>query len=91
MNTLLISYDLISPGKSYQPLWDYLESFAFAKPLRSVYLIKNSQSAEQFRNTLYSNHLLDHNDKVVVVNVTNDSAAWKNLPESVGTWIKSNL
>jgi len=90
MNTLLVTYDLIAPGRNYDPLWSFLESHSYwAKPVRSVYLIKTTQGAESFRNSVQTH--IDSNDKVFVVNVTSDEAAWVNLGDTVSKWIKSNL
>jgi hypothetical protein len=90
MNTLLISYDLIRPGQNYKRLIDFIQSHDYwAKPLESLYLIKSSSSDESIRDQITS--IIDINDKVIVINVTKDSAVWKGLSEDVSKWIKSNL
>jgi hypothetical protein len=91
MNTLMISYDLIAPGRGYEALRNFIESpySKWAKPVESLYLIKTNKTAEAYRNELQS--YLDTNDKVIVIDVTGKEAAWKGLPDTVSNWIKSNL
>lgn len=90
MNTLLVTYDLMTPGKDYDRLWSYLESQSdWAKPVRSVYLIKTTQSAKSFRDSL--NGYIDRNDKIIVINVTDDAAAWNHLSDEISNWIKNKL
>ncbi|MFA6466765.1 MAG: CRISPR-associated protein Cas2 [Patescibacteria group bacterium] len=90
MNTFLVSYDLIRPGKDYSTLHHHLKSYSnWAKPLESLWLIKSSLTAEQLRNTVQQ--YLDANDKILIIDVTDRAAAWKNLGVNVSTWIKNNL
>lgn len=90
MNTLLISYDLKTPGKDYHNLITFLKSTTFwAKPLESVWLIKSNLSAENFRNSLLSH--IDSNDKLLVLDITKDIGAWFNLPKDVSEWIIKNI
>lgn len=90
MNTILVSYDLIAPGRDYKTLHEHLKSYrTWAKPLESLWLIKTSFSASEIRDkvTLY----LDSNDRLFVINVTGQESAWRNLPDKVSRWIKDNL
>ncbi len=91
MNTLLVTYDLLTPGKDYDRLWSFLESQTnWAKPVRSVYLTKTHQSASDFRDSLMS--YIDRNDKALVIDVTSDVAGWTtSLGTSITNWIKTNL
>ncbi len=90
MNTLLVSYDLVAPGKDYEPLWDFLKSHnSWATPLLSVYLVKSQQTASDFLDSVRRH--VDSNDKVIVIDVTGDTAAWVNLDPKVSEWIKSNI
>jgi hypothetical protein len=73
MNTIQINYDLVAPGRNYQPVYDYIKSFGvWAHPLQSMWLIRTSRSAKQIRDEL--KRLVDRNDEVLVFNVTGD--AW---------------
>jgi len=90
MNTILISYDLQTPGKDYVNLWKHLRSYGnWAKPLESVWLLRTAYNAEQVRNSTL-NHI-DQNDKIFVVDVTSRASAWKNLTMDVIKWIGSLL
>lgn len=75
MAVYLVTYDLKSPGQSYQPVYDYLESFPdWCKGLASVYLIETAQNAVTVRNKLMS--ITDDNDEFVVMKVSDDWAAY---------------
>ena len=89
MNTYIISYDLIKPGKDYADLIAHIKTHTWAYPLKSVWLIKSSLTAEQVRNAARVH--MDTNDKIVVIDVTGRAAAWANLPQDVSTWIQSHL
>lgn len=90
MNTYLVSYDLIKPGKDYSHLIAYLKSYSgWAKPLESVWLLKTSLDHTGLRDAIRQH--IDSNDKLLVVRVTNETAAWFNLPEKVSDWIKTSL
>ena len=90
MYTHLVSYDLIKPHKDYASLINFMKSYSqWAKPLESVWLVKNNFTAEETRNQIQKQ--TDANDKVFVVTVTKESAAWVNLDNDVSSWIKNNL
>lgn len=92
MRTLLISYDLRAPGRNYDPLWAYLESSgSWAKPLESLYLVRTIATPAQVRNTIVTQYL-DRNDRVMVIDVTDDHSAWSiSLDPGVIKWIGPNL
>jgi len=88
MNNLLVSYDLMRPGKNYQPVYDYLESFSDrVKPLQSVYLIRTAKTAVQVRDELIAK--VDSNDKILVIRI--DTSMWGtfNLPNTA-KWLKTH-
>lgn len=91
MRTLLILYDLRTPGKDYSKLWEYLKSYGnFAKPLESFWLVRTNYSAEQVRNLIIGNYV-DQNDRIFVIDVTARASAWKNISAAVVSWIGSSL
>jgi hypothetical protein len=91
VKTLLISYDLQTPGKDYTKLWEYLRSYSTrAKPLESVWLIKTDKTAKEIKKLIRDNYV-DSNDKILVIDVTGAAASWNNLSAQVSTWIKDNL
>lgn len=90
MNTILISYDLQTPGKDYVNLWNHLRSYGnYARPLESVWLIRTGSNAKQVRD-IAINHI-DQNDKIFVVDVTGKESAWHRLTEKIVEWIGSLL
>lgn len=91
MHTILVSYDLRSPGKDYSRLWEHLRSYSTrCKPLESLWLVKTSKTATEVRDAAKQH--IDINDKLLVIDVTGDAAAWTTtLPSEVSDWIKSNL
>lgn len=92
MRTILISYDLGGPETStqYEALIKYIKSYQlWAKPLDSFWLIKTDFSAVNVRDAI--RQYIDENDKILVMDVTADEAAWSNLPKDVANWIKNNL
>lgn len=90
MNTYLVSYDLIKPGKDYTTLIAHLKTYSnWAKPLESVWLVKSSLDASGLRDTIQRH--TDANDKILIVKVTSETAAWVNLPSDVSEWIKKSM
>jgi len=92
MNTLLVSYDLLSPEtrNDYNVLIEYLKSFSlWAKPLLSLWLIKTIKSCEEIRDEIKSK--TDSNDKILVVDITKRPWATLNISEEVLKWMHSNL
>ena len=88
MNRILISYDLVSPGRNYDDLYDYLTSFPkWARPLESVWVVKTKKSYSQVKTEIVNNYL-DSNDKLLVVDITGSASSWHNIPDK--DWIKNN-
>ncbi len=91
MKTYLISYDLIKPEKivDYKRLIDTIKTATFwAKPLKSVWLVKTDLSSEQIRNELMK--VIDVNDKLLIIEVTNNWASY-GLPKDVTDWMNQGL
>lgn len=89
METKLVSYDLITPGRDYKTVYEYLRGHtAWARPLESLWLIKTDKPSSQVRDELKSH--IDQNDKVYVVDVTGRSSSWTGLDDKVSQWIKTN-
>lgn len=88
MPTHLVSYDLKSPGRDYEPVWAYLRSGSNWHPLGSVWLIVTDKSAKTVRDDLAK--LIDGNDRVMVVRV--DGRSWATKGLSGGSeWMKRNV
>jgi len=72
--TYLISYDLNSPGKNYDDLYEAIKNAStgvWCKPLSSVYIINSNHSAKEVYNRLKP--CLDGNDLMLVIEVTKES------------------
>ncbi|MEG1256865.1 hypothetical protein [Clostridium sp.] len=62
----LVSYDLNTPGKNYNELYNKLKSFnSYLHPLESTWFIDTLFSAKEIFERLYP--VLDSNDKLFVV------------------------
>ena len=90
MATLLVGYDLNTPGQDYGDLIEALKSTGtWWHNLDSTWLIVTGESHVQLRNRLWN--LMDPNDELLVVDVSGDSAAWEGLNAEASKWIKDNL
>jgi len=79
MNRLLISYDLVSSGQNYSQISSYLSGMEeSSKPLESLWVIKTSKTHLQVRDEIMNN-FLDSNDKLLVIDITNDVSSWYNI------------
>ena len=85
MKTIMVDYDLISPGQKYEAISQYMKAHAWAKPLKSTWLIRTTKSAAQVRDDV--KRLIDYNDKLLVTDVTHAEMAWYGLPQDVANWI----
>ncbi|NBI43962.1 CRISPR-associated protein Cas2 [[Haemophilus] felis] len=73
MKNYLISYDLISPKQSYEPLIKEIKSFRYwAKLNFSTWYVKSDLPLDQLSNRLTS--IVDEDDVVIVAEMTN--LAW---------------
>lgn len=91
MKTYLISYDLIKPESlpEYIRLINTIKSATYwAKPLKSVWLVKTTLTSAQIRDELRK--VTDANDKILVIEVTNNWASF-NLPKEVTDWMQQGF
>jgi len=90
MNMILVSYDLSAPGRDYPKLQEHLESYGeWAHLLESVWLIKTNSTALQVCQA--AEKVVDQNDKIFVIDITNKFAAWNNFDDEVSDWLKSRI
>lgn len=90
MKTILVSYDLRAPGKDYNRLWEHLRSYGdYIKPLESFWFLRTLYSAKDVKNKV--RQYIDTNDRLMVIDVTGDAAAWYGLGDQYSQWIKTNL
>jgi hypothetical protein len=93
MGTVLISYQLsdaeTAPG--YGPLLDAIKGMGpWARVLSSVWLVDTDLTPTTVRDNLTAT-LVSDNDRLFVIDVSKNSAAWRSLPAEVGTWIQEHL
>jgi len=92
MNTYLVSYDLGLPEtyNDYKILIEYIKSYSrWAKPLQSVWFIKTDKTVAQVRDEIKA--LVDSNDKILVINVTQKGWGTFHVSKDVTDWMKNNL
>ena len=89
VRTIQVICDLSKPGREYSGLLEYLSSFnSWTRALDSMWLIRTSKSEETVRDELM--RFLDSNDRVVVLDVTED--AWAaNFTSDSTNWMYSNM
>ena len=91
MKTYLISYDLIAPENrsEYLRLKNAIKSYNYwAKPLKSLWLIKTNDSAVQV--ITYLRGFIDSNDQILVIKITNGWASY-NLSKAVINWMNGGI
>jgi hypothetical protein len=89
MKTIQVSYDLSKPGRDYPGLFEFLSSFnAWTRVLDSMWLIRTSSSEQRVRDELMG--FVDSNDRVVVLDVTEDSWA-ANFTSDSTNWMYGNM
>jgi hypothetical protein len=90
MSTLLVGYDLNKPGQDYDDLFKALQATGtWWHNLDSTWLIKSDETHRELRDRL--SELIDENDRLLVIDVSGDSAAWQGFTKKAGQWIKDNL
>ena len=89
MKTIQVNYDLSEPGRNCDGLLKYLSSFArWTRVLDSMWIIRTTKSEETVRDELM--RFVDSNDRVVVLDVTDDSWA-ANFTSDSTNWMYSNM
>lgn len=87
-HVLIVSYDLVNPGKNYEALLKKIKSYqSWARLGGSAYLILTDATVVAVRDALAA--LLDTNDKIYVGTAA-APAAWKGMPDEVSKWIVAN-
>lgn len=89
MATLLIEYDLRTPGKDYASLIAAVKQYPWCHHLRSAWFVKAELTPAQLAQLLRPH--IDANDGLVVLDVTADPAAWYGVVPDASAWMKANL
>lgn len=88
-NNLHISYDLLTPGQNYEAVSARIKELgpnSWAKIHLSYWYVNSIYTAAQAVEHIKQS--LDKNDKVYVVDATNNASAWNSLPDNVANLIK---
>lgn len=89
MSAYIVTYDLHKEGQNYNCLHEKLKTYgAYWHMQGSVWLIKTSQTAAQVRD--YLSPCLDHNDKLMVAELSGQ-AAWIGYSNDATKWLKESL
>jgi hypothetical protein len=80
---------LYAPGQNYDKLIERIKALgSWAKIHKSFWYVNSEVTASQAVD--YLKPALDANDKLYVVDATNNSAAWNALPDNVSSHIRGN-
>ncbi|MBE0562092.1 MAG: hypothetical protein IH622_14920 [Ochrobactrum anthropi] len=86
-NNLHISYDLMDPGQNYDAVIKAIKGLgSWAKVHKSFWYVNSKHSAGEARDIVW--RAMDRNDKLYVVDATNNVAAWQNLSDEVSDHIR---
>lgn len=86
-NNLFVSYDLMQPGQHYDTVIAEIKKLGtWAKVHYSLWYVESQLSASDAANHIWA--VMDRNDKLIVVDATNNNAAWHNLGDEVSNFIK---
>jgi len=88
--TILIAYDLNSPGQGYKELIEKIKSLGlWWHHLDSTWIVKTAQSPKAVRDLLKP--LFDTNDELLVIDISGCHAAWEGFNDSGSKWLKNNI
>lgn len=88
MTSMIIEYDLRSPGRNYDSLYKAIKAYGvWAHITESTWFIKTNESCAQVRDKLLTH--MDSNDRIFVAALTG-VAAWRNVLCS-SEYLKTNL
>lgn len=89
MASVLITYDLITPGKKYTELHGAIKALGtWWHCVESTWIIKSDLSIVQIRDALKKH--VDSNDKLLVLALSG-TGAWVGLNKNCSDWLTSNL
>ncbi|MCL6350488.1 hypothetical protein [Pectobacterium polaris] len=86
-NNLFITYDLIKT-KDYPAVHNAIKALgSWAKVTESNWYVNSNYSAEEAAKKVKA--AMDNDDKLIVVNATNNTAYWYNMLDSVSEHLKN--
>lgn len=84
---LIVSYDLNAPGQNYDSVIAEIKNQGtWAKVHYSLFYLKSERTAQQVAEAVWQK--MDANDRLIVVDATNNVSYWYNLPPEVSDFIK---
>jgi hypothetical protein len=87
-NNLFVTYDLIKT-KDYPKVHDAIKSLGhWAKVTESNWYVSSNYTASQAVDIVKK--AMDSDDKVIVVDASNNTASWHNIGKEVGDFIINN-
>lgn len=90
MSMLLVGYDLNKPAQNYERLIEKLRAFGtYWHHLDSTWLVQTSLTPKQLRDELRP--LIDQNDELLVIEVTDEAAAWAGFNDKGTAWLRQHL
>ncbi len=88
-NNFFVSYDLHEPGKNYEAVISEIKKLgAWANVHYSLWYISTSLGAADAAKQVWN--VMDTNDSLIVVDVTNNYAYWFNLSDEVSKFIQDH-
>ena len=89
MANFFISYDLMAPGQHYERVQKAIKDFgSWAQIEYSMFYVSSSSPLSEIFDHIWN--AMDANDKLIVIDSTNDNAEMRNLDPDVTSYIVSN-
>ena len=77
MPLYLISYDLLMPGKNYEPLIDALTQQGAKRVLLSQWTLNTYSSPKQIRD--WARRYMDNNDRILILEINSNWSSYATL------------
>jgi len=88
-NNIVVSYDLKTPGQNYKAVADKIKELGgWAKVNESFWYVDSTFSATEARDHIRT--ALDANDSLFVLSASSGQAAWHNLSDQVGRYVRDH-
>lgn len=85
---MLISYDLHSPGQDYERVAEAIKSLGSkcARIQYSLWYVKSTLTSKEAADRVW--RYMDNNDSLIVIDASNDDAAWCNINSEVSDFLR---
>lgn len=86
-NNIFVSYDLYKPGQNYGAVEQEIKKLGnWAKVNLSLWYVNSILSASEAAKRVRA--VMDSNDKLIVIDATNNNAHWYNLDDQVSKYMQ---